>query len=62
MASLALAAGTSPAAFVEAAITLSGTAANLNFNAGDILTFQSTVTGTGMTLPEAKVRVVLSRS
>jgi hypothetical protein len=62
MASTALGAGTNIAAFVEGVIALSGTAANLAFNAGDIITFQSTVTGTGMTLPEAKVRVILARS
>jgi hypothetical protein len=62
MATLALGAGTNATAFDEKDIPLSGTPANLAFNQGDVLTFQSTVGGTGMTLPEAKARVTLSRS
>ena len=62
MATLTFAAGTNGVAFDESTVALSGTAANLNFNQGDVLTASSTVNGTGMTLPEGKVRVTLSRS
>lgn len=62
MATLTFGVGTNGVAFDESTVALSGTAANLNFNQGDVLTASSTVNGTGMTLPEGKVRVTLSRS
>src|SRR5262245_7753760 len=62
MASLTFGAGTNGVAFDESVVALSGTAANLVFAQGDVLTALSTVNGTGMTLPEGKVRVVLSRN
>lgn len=62
MASLALGVGTNCVAFDEKALTLSGTAANLNCAEGDIISYSTTVTGTGMTLPEGKARITLSRS
>jgi hypothetical protein len=62
MATLTFGAGTSGVAFDESALTLSGTPANVAFAQGDVITAQSTVNGTGMTLPEGKVRVVLSRA
>jgi len=62
MATLTFGAGTNGTAFDESALTLSGTPANVAFAPGDVITAQSTVNGTGMTLPEGKVRVVLSRS
>ena len=61
MASLTFGAGTNGVAFDESTLALSGTPANLVFALGDVITAQSTVNGTGMTLPEGKVRVVLSR-
>ena len=62
MATLTFGAGTNGAAFDESTVALSGTAGNLVFAQGDVLTAQTTVNGTGMTLPEGKVRVVLSRN
>lgn len=62
MATLTFGVGTNGVAFDEQALTLSGTPANVAFAQGDVLTAQSTVNGTGMTLPEGKLRVVLSRS
>lgn len=70
LASLALDAGTDAAAFDETDIPLADPGlrevrageGDLAFAQGDVLTFQSTVTGLGMTLPEASVRIILSRS
>lgn len=62
MASLALGSGTNCVAFDEKALTLSGTGANLNCAEGDIISYSTTVGGTGMTLPEGKARITLSRS
>jgi hypothetical protein len=62
MATLTFGAGTNGAAFDESPLALSGTPANLVCGLGDVITAVSTANGTGMTLPEAKVRVVLSRS
>lgn len=49
-------------AFDEETIALSGTAANLNVAAGDILAWDETVTGTGLTHAGLKVQVEISRS
>lgn len=62
MATLTFGAATNGVAFDESALALSGTPANLAFNQGDVLTASSTVNGTGMTMPEGRVRVTLSRS
>lgn len=48
--------------FDEKAITLSGTPANLNVAAGDILLWDEVVTGTGLASPGGKVQVTISRS
>ncbi len=61
MATLTFGAGTNGVAFDESPMTISASPNN-GFAAGDVITAQSTVNGTGMTLPEGKVRVVLSRS
>lgn len=62
MATLTFGVGTNGVAFDESPVALSGTPSNLAFSPGDVITAQSTVNGAGMTLPEGKVRVVLSRS
>ena len=62
MAALPLGVGVNPAAFDEAPLTLSATPSNLAVAPGDVVTYQSTVSGTGMALPEGKVRITLSRS
>ena len=49
--------GTNAAAFDEKAITLSGTAANLDLVAGDVLALQSLHIGTGITDPGGLLRV-----
>jgi hypothetical protein len=45
----------------EKAITLSGTAANLNLTAGDTLLWRSVHVGTGITDPGGLVKVTISR-
>lgn len=62
VATLALTSGVNPAASVEQALTLSGTAANLNVSKGDILAFTSTHVGTGIADPGGLVQVDVSRS
>jgi YD repeat-containing protein len=59
IATLAMVGGVNAVAFDETAITLSGTAANLNVSAGDILAWVSTaVTGaTGLADPGGQVKV-----
>lgn len=47
--------------FDEMAIPLSGTPANLVVAAGDILAWDETVTGTGLSSPGGKVQVEISR-
>lgn len=61
VASLALTSGVNATAFDEKAVTLSGTAANLNVTAGDVLAFTSTHVGTGLADPGGKVRITLAR-
>lgn len=53
--------GTNATAYAEKAITLSGTAANLNVTSGDVLTFESTHVGTGITDPGGTVIVEFTR-
>jgi hypothetical protein len=48
--------------WVGKVITLSVVAGALDCNAGDVLTFQSTHTGTGITDPGGLVEVALSRA
>jgi hypothetical protein len=61
MASLALSAGNNAAQADDTALALSGTPANLDFAAGDVLAVVSTATGTGMTLPTGTAEVDLYR-
>lgn len=61
MATLTFGVGTNGVAYDESAMTVSASPSNA-FAPGDVITAQSTVNGAGMTLPEGKVRVVLSRS
>jgi hypothetical protein len=61
VASLTFGNGTNAAAFDSTALTLSGTAANLNVTAGDVLAFASIHNGTGITDPGGTVRIGLSR-
>jgi hypothetical protein len=50
-------AATNSAAFVAEAMTLSGTAANLNVAAGDVLDLARTVTASGLAMPDMLVVV-----
>jgi len=61
VASLSFGSGTTAAAYNERALTLSGTAANLNLSAGDTLQFRSVAVGTGITDPGGLVRVAVER-
>jgi len=61
-ASLALVVGVNPAADIDQALTLSGTAANLTVAAGDVLVFNSTHVGTGIADPGGILTVALSRN
>lgn len=61
IATLALITGTNPAAMDETAFALSGTPANLNVNAGDVLALQETIAGTGLANPGGEVKVTLNR-
>ena len=62
IASLTFNNGTNASANVETAITLSGTASNLNVSAGDVLQWQSVHNGTGIADPGGLVRVTISRT
>ncbi|MGW4663186.1 hypothetical protein [Streptosporangium sandarakinum] len=53
--------GVNASANNEKALTLSGTAANLNLDAGDTLQWRSIHVGTGITDPGGIVRVTISR-
>ena len=53
--------GVNASANNEKAITLSGTAANLNLDAGDTLQWRSVHVGTGITDPGGLVKVTISR-
>ncbi|WP_157099362.1 hypothetical protein [Microbispora sp. ATCC PTA-5024] len=61
VASLTFSNGTNAAAYDETAVTLSGTSANLDLAAGDVLQWRSVHNGTGITDPGGFVRVTLSR-
>jgi hypothetical protein len=61
VASLALTSGVNTVAFDEKAVTLSGTAADLNCTEGDVLAFTSTHVGTGLADPGGVVKVTLVR-
>jgi hypothetical protein len=50
-------AATNSVAFVAEAMTLSGTTADLNVAAGDVLTVEKLVTGTGLAMPDGVVQV-----
>lgn len=50
-------AATNSVAFVAEAMTLSSTAADLNVAAGDVLTVEKLVTGTGLAMPDGVVQV-----
>lgn len=54
--------GTDAAGFAASALTLSGTAANLLVAAGDVLAWESTSVGTGITDPGGHVRVDIARA
>jgi hypothetical protein len=61
VASLTFNTGTNAAAYDETTITLSGTAANLDLTAGDVLQWRSVFVGTGITDPGGLVRVTVTR-
>jgi hypothetical protein len=61
VASLALTSGVNTVAFVPKTITVSGTAANLNVTAGDVLVFNSLHVGTGIADTGGLVRVSIDR-
>jgi hypothetical protein len=61
VATLAFDSGVTATANNEKAITLSGTAANLDLTAGDTLLWRSVAVGTGIADPGGIVRVTLSR-
>jgi hypothetical protein len=54
--------GTNATGFVNTTVPLSGTAANLEVAAGDVLAFASVHVGTGIADPGGEVRVTISRS
>lgn len=62
VASLNYAAGVNAAQYASKQITLSGTPANLQVAAGDVLTFDSLHVGTGIADPGGRVRVTLTRN
>lgn len=61
VASLALTSGVNTTAFVPKTIPVSGTPANLNVSAGDVLVFNSLHVGTGIADPGGLVRVTIGR-
>lgn len=62
VASVQFNAGVNASQYVQKALTLSGTAANLDVTAGDVLTFKSTHVGTGLADPGGMVAVTFSRA
>lgn len=62
IASLNFASGTNATAGDEKTITLSGTPANLNVVAGDVLEWQSNAVGTGIADPGGLVKVTIDRT
>lgn len=61
VATLDMTGGVSAAAFDEKAFTLSGTAANLAVEAGDVLAFVSTHAGSGIADPGGEVSITIER-
>lgn len=61
VATLDLITGVNPVKHDEYAFTLSGTAANLNVVAGDILAVKEAVTSTGTANPGGRIEVTISR-
>jgi hypothetical protein len=61
MADLSFTSGVNATDYNETAFTLSGTAANLDFVAGDIIAVQSNGVGTGLADPGGLVQLNLSR-
>lgn len=57
VASLTFGSGTNATAFVPKAVTLSATAADLNLTAGDVLTAEKLVNGTGLAMPKGAYTV-----
>lgn len=62
MAEVQYAAGVNATAYDESAVTLSATPANLVVAAGDVLAWESTHIGTGITDPGGLARVTLARA
>lgn len=62
VATLSFGSGTNANAEDETQLTLSGTAANLQLAAGDVLAFQSTHVGTGIADPGGVAKVAFSRN
>lgn len=61
VATLALTSGVNAPADAEKAVALSGTPANLNVTAGDVITFESTHVGTGIADPGGEVVIEFVR-
>lgn len=61
VAQLAFTSGVNATQWIPKAITLSGTAANLDLAAGDVLSWQSLHVGTGITDPGGMVEVIATR-
>jgi hypothetical protein len=61
VASKAFTSGVNAVAFDETSLTLSGTAANLDLAAGDVLALQSDSVGTGLADPGGLLRVSVAR-
>ncbi|MFB4280843.1 hypothetical protein ACBJ59_36525 [Nonomuraea sp. MTCD27] len=61
VASLTFGSGTNAVAYDETTVTLSGTAANLDLAAGDVLQWRSIFAGTGIADPGGLVRVTVTR-
>lgn len=61
VATLDLVTGVNPVKHDEYAFTLSGTAANLNVAAGDVLVVKEAVTSTGTANPGGRIEVTISR-
>lgn len=61
VASLTFSNGTNATAYDETAVTLSGTAANLDLASGDVLQWRSVHNGTGIADPGGLVRVTVTR-
>jgi hypothetical protein len=62
LATLQFNSGTNATAYAATSITLSGTPANLDVPAGDIITFTSTAVGTGLADPGGTIEIDLQRA